>query len=207
VRSSARAATADDVASALSVPRTVARSRLERLADAGLLNVAFERRTGRSGPGSGRPAKTYAAAPETAAIEFPNHHYAALIGLLAAKRQTGALRDVGRAFAGELASAARLRPASSLPRAAQNVCRALGRLGFQSQVESAGETEAVIVSSTCPLRPVVFGDPSVRSLDEGMWAGLLEAATRSGTATHIRCSTHDCLDADAPCRIALRVAT
>lgn len=63
--------TAHDVASAQRIHRNVARARLERLADAGLLIRSFERRTGRTGPGAGRPAKTYRVAPELSAIEFP----------------------------------------------------------------------------------------------------------------------------------------
>jgi predicted ArsR family transcriptional regulator len=207
VRGLGRPATTDEAAAALSVPRTVARSRLERLAKAGLLSVTFERRTGRVGPGAGRPTKTYTAAPETSTIEFPRHHYETLVRLLAgalpSRAHAGKLRDIGGPFADELARAAHLRTASSLPRAVDGVCRALGRLGFQAHVESAGDDEAVIVSSTCPLRPVIVGDPSVRPLDEGMWAGLIEAATRQGTAARVRCSTHDCLDASAPCRIVV----
>src|SRR6266568_2532720 len=43
--------TADDLAAAQQIHRNVARSRLERLAEAGLLVPSFERRTGRTGPG------------------------------------------------------------------------------------------------------------------------------------------------------------
>jgi predicted ArsR family transcriptional regulator len=60
----------------------VARWRLEKLVEAGLLVIGLERRSGRSGPGAGRPAKTYAPVAETAAIEFPRRRYEALLGLL-----------------------------------------------------------------------------------------------------------------------------
>src|SRR3954451_2898494 len=73
--------TADEVAAAHRVHRNVARGRLERLARAGLLIASFERRTGRTGPGAGRPAKTYRVAPELSAIEFPRRRYAQLIPL------------------------------------------------------------------------------------------------------------------------------
>ena len=68
-------------------------------------------------------------------------------------------------------------------------------------MESVGEGEAVIVSATCPLRPVVVSDNDARALDAGMWRGLLAAAAGPETAASARCSTHNCLDAQAPCRI------
>src|SRR4051794_18584352 len=82
VRGAERPVTADDVASERSVHRNVARDQLERLTRAGLLEASFERRSGRSGPGAGRPAKIYGVAPELAAIEFPAHHFESLLGHL-----------------------------------------------------------------------------------------------------------------------------
>src|SRR5436305_738148 len=71
--------TADEVAAARRIHRNVARGRLERLAEAGFLVRSFERRTGRRGPGAGRPAKTYRVAPELSGIEFPERRYEQLI--------------------------------------------------------------------------------------------------------------------------------
>src|SRR6478752_5103431 len=74
-RRQARPVTADELAAASEVHRNVARSRLERLVEAGLLEPGYERRTGRSGPGAGRPAKTYAVVPEMEAIQFTDRRY------------------------------------------------------------------------------------------------------------------------------------
>src|SRR5687768_17430561 len=82
VRSRPTPVSADDLAEAQSTHRTVARARLERLADAGLLVTRAERRTGRTGPGAGRPAKLYSPTPETAVIEFPRRPYHELVALL-----------------------------------------------------------------------------------------------------------------------------
>src|SRR3954465_4235620 len=49
----------DDVAGALGLPRPTAAFHLDRLVADGLLDVHYERRTGRTGPGAGRPAKLY----------------------------------------------------------------------------------------------------------------------------------------------------
>src|SRR5205085_12401065 len=103
--------TADEVASAQRIHRNVARGRLERLADAGLLIASFERRTGRTGPGAGRPAKTYRVLPELTAIEFPERRYEQLIGLvvdaLPERARPDRLREIGSAFGREPARQAR----------------------------------------------------------------------------------------------------
>src|ERR1041385_4684317 len=81
-RDQTRPVTADDLAEALGIHRNVARARLERLMEAGLLAPGYERRTGRSGPGAGRPAKTYAVTPALDPIEFPARRYETLLGLV-----------------------------------------------------------------------------------------------------------------------------
>src|SRR5512133_3739816 len=108
-RGQARPTTADDLAQATGVHRNVARSRLERLVAAGLLAVGYERRTGRVGPGSGRPAKTYSVVPQLESIEFPGQTeslMALLVDALAESRGGRPLREVGVAFGRELARAA-----------------------------------------------------------------------------------------------------
>ena len=57
VRSRPAPVSRDDVADALGVRRRTAAFHLDRLAEQGLLVVSFARRSGRSGPGAGRPAK------------------------------------------------------------------------------------------------------------------------------------------------------
>lgn len=207
IRAARRPLTADDVAERLDISRSVARWRLERLVSAGLARVEFERRSGRTGPGAGRPAKTYAAAPETSAVEFPRRHYESLISRLADalpdRGRVKHLDHIGYSFGLELGKAARLRPAKSMRAALESLCRGLGRLGFQAALEFAGSGEAVIVSATCPLRPVVVSDNGARALDAGMWRGLLAAAAGPTAAARARCGTHDCLDAAAPCRIVV----
>src|SRR5205809_1371539 len=130
--------TADQVAAAQRIHRNVARGRLERLAEAGLLIASFERRTGRTGPGAGRPAKTYRVAPELRAIEFPERRYEQLIGLvvdaLPKPGRRERLHEIGVAFGRELAREARLRSAKMFPTALSRVCTALGGLGYQASV-------------------------------------------------------------------------
>ena len=61
----------DEAAAALGIPRSTAAAHLERLAGAGLLAVTHVRRSGRTGPGAGRPAKLYRAASADVAASIP----------------------------------------------------------------------------------------------------------------------------------------
>lgn len=74
----------DEAASAVDVSRSLAAYHLDRLADDGLLEVAYQRRTGRSGPGAGRPAKLYRRAPGEITVSVPPRDYELAARLLAA---------------------------------------------------------------------------------------------------------------------------
>lgn len=65
----------DDAAAALELPRTTAAFHLDRLVDEGLLDVIYQRRTGRTGPGAGRPAKLYRRSHRQVAISLPQRRY------------------------------------------------------------------------------------------------------------------------------------
>ena len=200
-----RPITADELAADRRIHRTVARRRLDRLTAAGLLISRFERRTGRSGPGAGRPAKIYSPAPETAAIEFPARHYEELVGLLLealpAQSRSQRLRATGVALAARLLRGSPIVPVRDVRLGLERACEALGHLGFQASVETVDGDSAVIASPTCPLRPLVVARPETAEIDRGMWCGLVAAALRGATADDVRCDTRDCLDDHASCRI------
>jgi predicted ArsR family transcriptional regulator len=65
----------DEAAAALGLPRGTAAFHLDRLADDGLLDVVRQRRTGRSGPGAGRPAKLYRRAAGSVVVSLPEQRY------------------------------------------------------------------------------------------------------------------------------------
>ena len=65
----------DEVAAAVGLPRTTAAFHLDRLAQCGLLDVSFARRSGRTGPGAGRPSKLYRRAETAVAVSVPERHY------------------------------------------------------------------------------------------------------------------------------------
>jgi predicted ArsR family transcriptional regulator len=207
-RSRDRAVTADELAAAQSLHRNVARARLERLAEAGLLEPGYERRSGRTGPGAGRPAKTYAVAPSLEAIEFPARRFETLVALLVdalpASSRAARLREVGEAFGRELGAGARLGRFHSPQRAFEAVCRAMASLGHQATLESVDEHGAVIVTPTCPVRPLVRAHEDAAELDRGMWAGMVNHALGGKTVARVECHTQGCLDG-GPCRISIQL--
>jgi predicted ArsR family transcriptional regulator len=199
--------TAEDVAAGQRIHRNVARARLERLAEAGLLIASFERRTGRTGPGAGRPAKTYRVAPELTAIEFPERRSEQLIGLLVAalpeRRRRERLHETGVAFGRALAREARLSSARTFGTAVGRVCAALGGLGYHASVAEVSGERAVITTATCPLRPLVRAHPGLATLDRGMWAALVARALEDTDAGQIVCDTPACDSDDADCHVLL----
>jgi predicted ArsR family transcriptional regulator len=204
--------TADDVAAVLGVHRNVARTRLDRLVEAGFLAVTpGRRRGGRGGPGAGRPAKIYRVAPELEGVEFPDRRLAELITLLVekvpARGRPKALREAGEEFGRTLAAAAGLEGSRSVGRGLEQVCDALGRLGFQASVVSHDGHEAELASPTCPLRPLVVRCPEAGAIDHGMWAGLVERGVGGVTADRVQCETPDCLTKNAPCSVLLSLGT
>ena len=81
----------DEVAEALGVGRTLAAFHLDKLVAAGLLEVSYARRSGKTGPGAGRPAKLYRLAPAEHAVSVPPRAYRTAAELLAeAVEQAGA---------------------------------------------------------------------------------------------------------------------
>jgi predicted ArsR family transcriptional regulator len=60
---------------AVPAPRQTAAFHLDRLADEGLLDVVYERRSGRTGPGAGRPAKLYRRSNREVGVSLPERRY------------------------------------------------------------------------------------------------------------------------------------
>jgi predicted ArsR family transcriptional regulator len=95
----------DEAAAGVGVPRHKAKFHLDKLVEDGLLDVEFARRTGRQGPGAGRPAKLYRRAARDFAVSLPPRSYE-LAGRLMARGIDGA-RAGGRPAAEALGDAAR----------------------------------------------------------------------------------------------------
>jgi predicted ArsR family transcriptional regulator len=100
----------DEVAAGTEVTRSTAAYHLEKLVEVGLLGVRFERRTGRRGPGAGRPTKLYLRPAASVAVSLPRREYELMAVLLAGaveQDSTGtarrALYDAARAAGADLA--------------------------------------------------------------------------------------------------------
>lgn len=90
----------DQTAAALALERGTAAHHLDRLAASGLLEVSFQRLSGRSGPGAGRPAKLYQRAGRDFDLSLPPRDYELAARLLATavERSKSQEVDVGRAL-------------------------------------------------------------------------------------------------------------
>jgi predicted ArsR family transcriptional regulator len=75
VRSSRRAVGRDEAARAADISRNLASFHLDRMAEAGLLEVEYRRLSGRTGRGAGRPAKLYQVAARHFAVSLPATRY------------------------------------------------------------------------------------------------------------------------------------
>ncbi len=65
----------EEAARSLGITRPLAAFHLERLAEAGLLDAGYQRLTGRTGPGAGRPARIYTRAKHAFAVSLPPRRY------------------------------------------------------------------------------------------------------------------------------------
>lgn len=72
----------DEASEAIGLPRTTAAFHLDKLVEMGLLDVIHERRSGRTGPGAGRPAKLYRRSGEQIEVSLPDRRYEAASHLL-----------------------------------------------------------------------------------------------------------------------------
>jgi predicted ArsR family transcriptional regulator len=98
----------EEAAGLASVPVHSARFHLDKLVDAGLLEVSYARLTGRTGPGAGRPAKLYRRSVAEVSVTLPRRSYDLVGGVLAAAlERTIAGGDAGESLREEAQSRGR----------------------------------------------------------------------------------------------------
>jgi predicted ArsR family transcriptional regulator len=149
--------TRDDAAAALGIPRSVAAFHLDKLAEAGVVEVRFERLGGRTGPGAGRPSKLYRPAGDEVIASVPDRHYdlagSLLANAVAQSSRTGepigdclrvAARSTGRRI-GEAVSAAGAAVTSGDHRA-----EVIGVLEPQGYEPVSGPDEEIALAN-CPF--------------------------------------------------------
>ena len=151
-------ATRDEAAEALGVARSVAAFHLDKLADAGVVDVTYQRTTGRTGPGAGRPSKLYRPRDDEVSASVPQRRYDLAGSLLAAAAdeasRTGApiagclratARTAGRRVGQEARDAVGSPDRNDDPR--QTVLDALAQHGYEPEL---GDHDQIALAN-CPF--------------------------------------------------------
>jgi predicted ArsR family transcriptional regulator len=163
----------DEAAEAMGIRRSLAAFHLDKLADAGLLEVDYRRLTGRTGPGAGRPAKLYRRSSEAHQVSLPPREYELAAHLLAsAVEQAGrrtvdveaVARDRGVAMGREWRG--RLEPRPGGEHQVRAMEEVLSRYGFEPSAEG-GEVRL----RNCPFHSLARDH---RALACGMNLALIE---------------------------------
>jgi predicted ArsR family transcriptional regulator len=163
----------DEVALALQIGRSLAAFHLDKLAEVGLLDVAFARPAGRSGPGAGRPAKLYRTAPGEVAVELPPRAYPALAVLLAEALE----RSGGDDAAYEAARAAGV--AAGRAAVGSTLVESLAARGYAPVAR-----DGTVVLRNCPFDVVAREfPPLVCGMNLALLTGMVEGARWPCSAT------------------------
>ena len=136
------------------MPRATAAFNLDRLVDEGLLEVSFQRRTGRTGPGVGRTAKLYRRSDRHVDVSVPDRRYE-LAGRLLASAAAEAERT-GQSPRAALNGSPTTSGENSLTRCkpgvlptettSDGVLHALEKYGFEPRVDNTD-----VVLANCPF--------------------------------------------------------
>src|SRR6478752_7343817 len=181
----------DDAAAALDIPRSVATFHLDKLVAAGVLEVRFERTSGRSGPGAGRPAKLYRPAPGEISASVPDRRYdlaaSVLAGAIADSARTGrpidqclqtSAHDAGVALGAQLADGT-----------PEELVTVLGRHGYAPALDG-GE----ITLTNCPFHRLAEQHRDlVCSMNLDLLDGVLDAIdTPHGLSARLQPTPGEC---------------
>ena len=148
----------DDAAAALGVARSVAAFHLDKLVDAGVLEVRFERTSGRQGPGAGRPSKLYRPSQSEIAASMPDRHYdlagSLLATAIAESTRTGApvgdcLRVAARAAGREIGEET-ARSVESIRNSADRKAAVIGVLARHGYEPQTGKRKQIALAN-CPF--------------------------------------------------------
>lgn len=180
VRESAEPLTTSRVAELFGLHPNVARHHLDKLADDGWLVVSHRRPGGKTGPGAGRPAKTYEASKREVSVHFAPRRYELLVELLmrvlgeVAPAELGAVAErIGAEYGRELAAEIGAPEDAGYTEAVEAVAIAMTGLGFSMDPDLEGQQ---LLTSHCPFGEAATDHPDVVcSLDRGIVTGLVGA--------------------------------
>lgn len=181
----------DEAAEGVGVPRHKAKFHLDKLVGDGLLEIEFARRTGRQGPGAGRPAKLYRRAAREFAVTLPERRYelagqlmargisdARSQGLPVAEALGDAAGDQGRTLAGLALARAGEDPSQATLLAA--ACEVLDAEGYETRLTGA-DTRPAVVLGNCPFHALAVAHRDVVcGMNLAIMEGLLDGLPRLG---------------------------
>jgi predicted ArsR family transcriptional regulator len=167
-----------EAAAAVGIQRTLAAFHLDRLAEAGLVDVTFRRPAGRTGPGAGRPAKLYRRAAAEYQVSVPPRDYRGAAELLAEVVDvTGAEPELQRSARSRGAAAGRAaRRQASEAAGGDLVTGALLAQGYQPYRDGAD-----VRLRNCPFHALASRyPPLICGMNLALVEGLLEGAAVTG---------------------------
>jgi predicted ArsR family transcriptional regulator len=170
----------DEAADALGIPRQTAAYHLDRLAEEGLVDVEFLRRSGRTGPGAGRPAKLYKRTDRDHEVSLPPRRYGLAARILLEVVSIGAIKR------------------KDLAAAAHRIGAELGEVGLDQAFRQTGYDpvmeEGEIRFRNCPFHILKTQDQrTVCNLNLGLVEGMLEASGDSRKAYLEPSETYCCV--------------
>ncbi|MFI8219628.1 helix-turn-helix transcriptional regulator [Streptomyces sp. NPDC085932] len=169
----------DDAAQALGLARQTAAFHLDRLAAEGLLEVVYERRSGRTGPGAGRPAKLYRRSEREVSVSLPERHYELAGRLLA--RAVEVADATGEPVRGVLHRKATELGGQLGAEEAAGVTDLLERHGFEPRREGDA-----IVLGNCPFHALAREHTeTVCGMNLHLLRGMLATLGDSGLEAHL----------------------
>lgn len=188
--------TAAEISRNFSIHSNVARHHLEKLRNAGFVEVAPDQPLNRSGQRAGRPSRRYVATTKEVTVSLPHRDDRLLIDLLMAmlttldpKHASQLAEQAGRTYGAQLAKAQQdddSQPATTRNDILGAVAGVLTGQGFDANVHP--DTDG-IVAHKCPFGEVAKAFPHVIcALDKGMLAGLLEGLSGTPQELHLTAS-------------------
>jgi predicted ArsR family transcriptional regulator len=179
-----------EAAAATGIGRTLAAFHLDRLAEAGLVEVTFARPAGRSGPGAGRPAKLYRRTTAEHQVSVPPRDYRAAAELLAEVVDvTGAEPELQRAARSRGAAAGRAarQQSPALPDDAL-VAGALAAQGYEPY-RDGGDVRL----RNCPFHLLADSHPPlICGMNLALLEGLLSGAAVTSLSARLDPQPEEC---------------
>ena len=172
----------EQASTACEVPLHSVKFHLDRLVDAGLLEVEFRRLSGRTGPGAGRPSKLYRRSTRQVSVSLPDRRYD-LVGEILAEAVERSVRDTTPVadLVAEVAEEAGARIGADEPDGGSDaglgdVSRVLDRCGYEPRPVGDG-----LCLTNCPFdRLATAHTDLVCGLNLALVGGILTALPAPG---------------------------